>query len=38
MSENEHEKLYQLSDVDKNNEIYKLFEEEISFLNHFRSS
>ena len=37
MSGNEQEKLYQLSDVDKNNEIYKLFEEEINFLNHFFS-
>ena len=37
MSESESNKLYQLSDIDKNTEIYKILEDEINFLDHFFS-
>ena len=37
LNENEHETLKFLSDVDKNTEIYKLFEEDILFLDYFFS-
>ena len=37
MNENERTKLYQLSDVDKNTELYKIFEEDINFFNFFFS-
>ena len=37
MSEIKPDKLYQLSDVDQNSTIYKFFEEEFDFFNHFFS-
>ena len=37
MSGNKPEQLFQLADIDKNTQIYKLFEEEINFLDHFFS-
>ena len=37
MNQNKPEKLYQLSDIDQNTELYKLFEEDINFIKYFIS-